>query len=305
MRIFNLDSPFMQFLTKVANLMILNMLVLVCSLPLITGGASMTAMYYVTLKMAKGEEPYIIKGFFKSFKENFRQATAIWVILLAVTALIAADWSIIIHGMEGRSAQFMKIVMFVISVFLALTALYVFPVLSRFENTVKQTIKNSFLMSILNLPKSILIVIVHLLPVGLILISVSMVPVVFLLGLSVAAYLSSKLYVKIFKRFEPEDANASQSDELQPLSFIVEEEREKQAALEREAQAAEAGENGDADAARKDGETAAGETAEGPDGEKTDGIPAADGSGGEKAAGAPEADGAAADGDAGTENEGN
>ena len=250
MRIFNLDSPFMQFLTKVANLMILNMLTLVCCIPIVTGGAAVTAMYYVTLKMAKGEEPYIIKGYFKSFKENFRQGTVIWIILLAVTALIAMDWNIIIHGMEGRGAQFMKIVMFVISTFLVLTALYVFPVLSRFENTVKQTLKNSFLMSILNLPKSILIVIIHALPVVLILISVSLVPVVFLLGLSVVAYLCSMLYVKIFRRFEPEDANANQSDELQPLSFIVEEEREKQEALEREAaeqgRIAESGETDDA-----------------------------------------------------------
>lgn len=250
MRIFNLDSPLMQFLTKLANLMILNMLTLVCCIPIVTAGAAVTAMYYVTLKMAKGEEPYIIKGYFKSFKENFRQGTVIWIILLAVTALIAVDWNIIIHGMEGRSAQFMKIVMFAISAFLALTALYVFPVLSRFENTVKQTIKNSFLMSILNLPKSILIVIIHALPVVLILISVSLVPVVFLLGLSVVAYLCSMLYVKIFKRFEPEDANAGQSDELQPLSFIVEEEREKQEALEREAagqsRIAESGEADDA-----------------------------------------------------------
>ena len=250
MRIFNLDSPFMQFLTKVANLMILNMLTLVCCIPIVTGGAAVTAMYYVTLKMAKGEEPYIIKGYFKSFKENFKQGTVIWIILLAVTALIAMDWNIIIHGMEGRGAQFMKIVMFVISTFLVLTALYVFPVLSRFENTVKQTLKNSFLMSILNLPKSILIVIIHALPVVLILISVSLVPVVFLLGLSVVAYLCSMLYVKIFRRFEPEDANANQSDELQPLSFIVEEEREKQEALEREAaeqgRIAESGETDDA-----------------------------------------------------------
>ncbi len=237
MRIFNLDSPFMQFLTKVANLMILNMLTLVCCIPIVTAGAAVTALYYVTLKMAKGDEPYIFKSYFKSFKENFRQATVIWIIMLAVIALFAADWNIILHGMEGTGAQVMRIVMFVISVFLVLTALYVFPVLSRFENTVKQTIKNSFLMSILNLPKSILIVIIHLLPVVLIMISVSLVPVVFLLGMSVVAYLCSMLYVKIFRRFEPEDLNQEQSDELQPLSFIVEEEREKQEALEREAAA--------------------------------------------------------------------
>ena len=235
MKIFNLDSPFMMFLTKVANLMILTILTLVCFIPVITGGAAMTALYYVSLKLAKGEDPYIVKSYFKSFKQNFLQATVIWIILLVVTAVIAADWRIITRSMEGTGVQFMSIVMAIVTILLLMTSVYVFPMLSRFENTIVRTIKNAFLMSVLHFPKTVLILIIHLLPIAVLLVSQQLVPVVFLLGIGVIAYLSSLLFVKMFKPFEPEEEEpASDPNELQPLSFIVEEEKEKQKAAEAE-----------------------------------------------------------------------
>ena len=64
MKLFNLDSPVMVFLSKVANLMILNVLTIICCIPIFTAGAAITALYYVTIKMARGDDPYIIKGYF-------------------------------------------------------------------------------------------------------------------------------------------------------------------------------------------------------------------------------------------------
>ncbi|MGN1184899.1 MAG: DUF624 domain-containing protein, partial [Oliverpabstia sp.] len=73
--LFNPDNKFFTFMGKVADLMILNLLCIVCCLPIVTAGASITALYYVTLKIARNEETYIARGFFHSFKENFKQAT--------------------------------------------------------------------------------------------------------------------------------------------------------------------------------------------------------------------------------------
>ena len=87
MKLFNLDSPLMQGLSKMADLMWLNVLTLLCCLPVVTMGASLTAMNYVALKIVRDEECYISKSFFKSFKENFKQATIIWLMIL-VAALI-------------------------------------------------------------------------------------------------------------------------------------------------------------------------------------------------------------------------
>ena len=225
MKLFNLDSPVMVFLSKVANLMILNVLTIICCIPIFTAGAAITALYYVTIKMARGDDPYIIKGYFKSFKENFKQATIIWLIMLVVIAIIAVDWRVTLVMMTGSSAKIMKTVLFIVSFLLLLTGLYIFPVLSRFDNTVKNTFRNAFLISFMNLPKSVL-------------------PFLFLLGVPAVAYFSSLLYVGIFKRFEPEE-QVQDGENLAPLSFIVEEEQAKQAALEAEAAAktAESAEN--------------------------------------------------------------
>lgn len=242
MKLFNLDSPFMQFLTLVGNLMIVNLLTIFLCLPILTAGDAITAMYYVTIKMVRGDDPYIIKSYFKSFKENFRQATVIWLIMLLVAFILATDCRIVFTGMAGTFATAIKVILGVVIIFAVITCVYIFPVLSRFENTVKYTIKNSFLMSILNLPRTVLIVVIHLLPAVLILLSNNMVPVVFLLGFSTVAYLCSTQYVKIFKKYEPEEeAPREDGDELAPLSFIVEEEKAKmeQIAAQEAAEAAE------------------------------------------------------------------
>ena len=90
--LFNMDSPIMRFLSRVCDIMILNILCIVFCIPIITAGASVTAMYTVTLKMVRGEESYIFKGFLKAFKENFKQSTIIWLILLVIGALLAFDF---------------------------------------------------------------------------------------------------------------------------------------------------------------------------------------------------------------------
>lgn len=238
MKLFNLDSPVMVFLTKVANLMILNLLTIICCIPIITVGPAVTALYYVTIKMARGDEPYIVKSYFKSFKENFKQATILWIVMLALIIVLILDWEVVVLMMSGTGAKIMKVVLGVVTIFFVMTALYIFPVLSRFENTIKQTVKNAFLISIMSLPKTVVIILIHLLPLGLLLLTIQALPFLFLLGMPAVAYLSSMMFVRVFKKFEPEEEDLGNGDELAPLSFIVEEQQAKQAALEAE-QAAE------------------------------------------------------------------
>ena len=94
-KIFNMDSPIMRFLNLVADLMIMNFVVTLCCLPIITIGASVTAMHYVMLKMVRGEDGYLVKDFFKSFKLNFKQATIIWLIMLLLIAVFVGDFFIV------------------------------------------------------------------------------------------------------------------------------------------------------------------------------------------------------------------
>lgn len=212
-RFFNMDSPVMRFLGRVADLMILNMVTLACCIPVITIGASLTAMHYVLLKMARNEESYIVRSFFKSFKANFKQATIIWLIILLFLGFFAADVVIINYsGLTFPSA--LKIALSALFLIVYMGLCYVFPVLSRFENTVPKTIKNAFFMSILSFPKTVLMMIVYLLPMAILYFSLMAVPIVFLFGISAPAYAAAMLYSGTFKRFEPEEEPMADRFEL-------------------------------------------------------------------------------------------
>ena len=90
--IFNPDNKIANFLTKIMYLAWLNFLWLLCSLPIVTIGASTTAVYYTAMRMARDDEGYIARDFFHSFKENFLQATGVWLIVLVFFGMICFNW---------------------------------------------------------------------------------------------------------------------------------------------------------------------------------------------------------------------
>lgn len=201
MSIFNLDSPVMQALGKVADLMWLNILTMICCIPIITIGPSLTAMHYMALKIVRNEECYITKGSFKSFKENFWQGMLIGILMLVVLALLIGDF-ILLRNPDLGFSKFLQIVISVVAVLYIFTVLYVFPVLAKFANTTWRTIKNAFLMSIMQFPKTLLMIVIWALPTLLLLISMRTVPVVFLFGMSGPAWLCALIYNKFFRRLE-------------------------------------------------------------------------------------------------------
>lgn len=180
----------------------------------------MTALHYVALKIVRNEEGYIVKGFFKSFKENFKQATIIWLILLAVMFILLGDLIIFIYsGINFPS--WLKIVLLVAAILIVFATMHVFPLLSRFENSVKNTYKNSLLMGILAFPKTILMMVCWVIPVAIAIFLPQLMPVVFCFGISGPAVLCAMLYNGTFKRFEPQEEE--EADEW----FIEEEETQE------------------------------------------------------------------------------
>ena len=133
---FNIDSPIMRFLSKVCDLMILNALCIICCLPIVTAGASVTALYTITMKMVRGEESYIFKGFFKAFKENFKQSTIIWLIMAALGIFIFVDYRASAILPENVSNLF-RVLIGALIIFYAMILSYVFPYTARFANNIK------------------------------------------------------------------------------------------------------------------------------------------------------------------------
>ena len=201
MKIFDLDSPLMNVLNKMADLMWLNILTLICCIPIITAGAALTSMHYVALKIVRNEESYITRNFFKSFKTNFRQATLIWLLLLLIAAILGGDYYIITKsGMQF--SQVLIVLIMAAGVLVICTALYVFPVLAKFDNTIMGTIRNAFIMSILQLPKTLVMLVMAFFPLIIYLVSLRLIPIIFLFGLSLPAYASAMLYNKFFQKLE-------------------------------------------------------------------------------------------------------
>lgn len=201
MKFLNYDSPLMQGLGKMADLMWLNILTLICCVPVVTIGASLTAMNYMALKIARNEECYITRGFFKSFKENFRQATLIWLIFFVLILILLGDFFIMRNsGMEFN--VIFRGILFAFTLLTIFTGMYVFPVLAKFENTIFRTIKNAFLMSLMQFPKTILMIILYLIPVIIFFFVMQLLPISLLFGLSVPAWCAAKLYNKLFRKLE-------------------------------------------------------------------------------------------------------
>lgn len=203
MNLFNLDSPIMQFLSKLADLFILNLLFIVCCIPIITIGPALTALYTVTLKAARNEESYIVRSFFQAFKRNFKIGTLAWLIMLAVGIVLWVDFRIL-PGLPGSTGNILMVLTTVILFFYLIIMLYLFPYIARFENTLTATIKNTFLMSVAHLPYTLLLVVFAVLAVlATLFINFAVIGFVWLvIGFSGMAYLNSIFFRKIFAKFE-------------------------------------------------------------------------------------------------------
>ena len=209
-RFFSMDNKFFVFMGKVADLSLLNLICLVCCIPLVTAGASITALYYVTLKMVRNEESYIFRSFFKSFKQNFRQATIIHLIMVAAAVLLYLDTNIV-KNMGEPMSQIMSVIFAVFTLVYAMILLYLYPILAKFYNSVKNTFTNAILMAIRHLPYTFIMLLICALPVLIFFvpslqIQMTLILLVILFGMAVIAYLNSFFLVKIFDKYIPENS---------------------------------------------------------------------------------------------------
>lgn len=164
MKLFSLDSPVMKSLSFIGDLIILNVLFLVCCIPLVTIGASATALYTISMRMAAKDDRGILKPFFRAFKENFKKATVIWLTFLLIGAVLALGITMIYLNQSAFS-NLIKVLYGVVILVYLVGLSWVFPLQAKFENSVKNTIKNAFIIGISRIGKSIVIAILLLIPV--------------------------------------------------------------------------------------------------------------------------------------------
>ena len=196
------DSWIMRILTRIFDLIILNLLFIICSLPVITIGDSLSALYSVTLKMIRNEEGYIVRGFFKAYKENLKQSMIIWIPTALCGVFLYADFRIL-HLSAAGSLQALRIPLLVLAVILACIVLYCFPMIAYFNCTCRQIFRNLLILCFKHIGTTVLLLAVT----GLILLLFMLAPdritffainIFTLIGFSAVALLFSYLLRRIF-----------------------------------------------------------------------------------------------------------
>ena len=216
MRLFSYDSKFSQIMLKLCYGCYLNLLWMVCSLPVFTAGAATAALYDVTLRIAREEEPPLTTRFFRAFRENFRQATVLWLILLGVGALLGADAYILYHlykstaGMVSVICTLGLALIIVAAIAYVIVLIYVFPLVASVKNTNFAMLKNALLIGIHYLFCTILVFAIHF---AMFFAVVAVFTPLIVFGEGLCALLSSYLLGKVIRAcsYDPAEEEAGQA----------------------------------------------------------------------------------------------
>ena len=218
MRFLSYDSKFGQLFLKLSYGCCLNILWLVCSLPIVTIGASTTALYYTSFKIAKDEGSYITTMFFRSFKQNFKQATIIWLIMLVTGVIIVAD-AILLYRLRATSTGTVAVIwtlllacIFACMIVYAIVLTYIFPLLSIASNTTANMFKNAFLIGTHYLFVTILVFFIHY---AMFFLVVNVFTPLIIFGEGLCAVISAHMLLKILRPllYDPNDPESKKPDD--------------------------------------------------------------------------------------------
>ena len=214
-----LKSSFIRFMYAMADLLIVNLLWLLCSLPVVTVGPASCAMMAVLLKIARDEPVHTVKEFFSAFKSNFKPGLLLGMMALFAAAVIYAD-GVYAFSVEGTVKIVFCIVTGIVAAIWLTYVCYVFALQARFENTLRAHIRNAFLLAFCAPAKTVAMWIILALPVLLILLLpqyvVAYIGFLFILfGISLPAYCNSKILRTIFDRFLPVEETEKERTEEQ------------------------------------------------------------------------------------------
>lgn len=219
MKLLDPDSPIMSFLARVADLVILNVLWLLCCLPVVTAGASTTAMYHVVRHLQEESISSVTRDFFRSFKSDFRQATPVYLLLLIPTAAVVMNAWILSAQSSDIVPVYVRAIWMVSALMLTFVVSFVYPVMAYFDDTVWKTLRTAAVLAVAKLPRTVLISAINLLPIIMLFVSLPFFlrSSIFwlLIGGSLTAYLNMLILRPVFKKIIDERPDADAPDSAQ------------------------------------------------------------------------------------------
>ena len=195
-RIFDMENPVMRALAVACDLLLLNLLALLCCVPVITAGASITALNDLTIRIVRQEDEYIVRPFFRSFADNFRKATLLWLLVLLAAALLGVDY--------------LAALSYIPALRVFAVALYAFALLARYETSLRATVRNAAALSVAYFPRTLGMLAATVLFWALCLRFYQIgAPLLLLFGLALPCYLNATLLNGVFRKL---DENAPPED---------------------------------------------------------------------------------------------
>ena len=225
MNIIKPDSPVMDFMRTVTDIIILNLLFVICSIPVITFGAAYSAKYYVAMKKVRGDDSGTVVPFFKAFIRNFKQSTVVWIIMLIVIAVIGLDWQWIIYNGWANTPLAYKIGIIVFSILAFLMTVVIFPTIARYEMKTTELFKAAFIFVIIRFIPLILITALMIGSVIACLWYAQWFPLIYVFCSTTITYFLCIVFIKQFDKLEK-----SQAEKLKALQESIEYDPETDAA---------------------------------------------------------------------------
>ena len=207
MNIFRYDSPLMQFLSRAADLIWVNLLVLVCSIPVFTIGASISAMENIIYKILHNEDVAVTREFFQAFAKNFKQATLVWLIILVVEGALGYD-VYYARQIGTNVSEAMLTVAVILFVLVFAMMLYIFPLQSHYYNKTKDLFKNAAILVIVHPVRTIIMLVIQAAFVGigfLIVLDYRFIPVLVCFCISLPWYFCACVHMPIFDKLDGVD----------------------------------------------------------------------------------------------------
>ena len=206
--LFNEDNFLHAALLRVWEIVVANLLFILCCIPVITIGPAFTALYHCTLKMVKGNHVGTFKTFFRAFKQNFKQSVIVWLATLVFAFLLFSNFQFLTYQAGVVSRALMYLTLFV-GIVLAMFTVYIYPVIAAFEGTLKMQIKNTFIFALMKFFKTLFMMLLWGAPLLMTYIDIQLQPLYvfcwFFFGFATIAYICSFMLYKMFKPYLPEE----------------------------------------------------------------------------------------------------
>lgn len=206
MKFFVIDSPVMRFLGRIGDIIILNLIFVVTSLPIITIGTALSALYTVAMELVREEDPSVLREYIKAFRRNIKSATISWLVMAVTGLFLFLDFRLV-NVFNGTVYTVIRLLLAMILGTWILIFLYLFPYIARFENTVFHSIKNALFLSAAHIPSTVMMLVIS---IGMIVVTLftSRIFVIgtiawFFAGFAVVAYAQAFLFCRIFSKYEP------------------------------------------------------------------------------------------------------